>query len=67
MALAQIRDLNSGSFGFVQLAKDKVTGKKVAIKFIDRGDRVSRSFSPQRCLKRREHRSRPSLAGRIFL
>lgn len=38
----KIRDLNSGSFGFVQLAKDKLTGKKVAIKFIDRGDKVNK-------------------------
>lgn len=36
----QIRDLNSGTFGFVELALDKITGQQVAIKFIERGDKV---------------------------
>ena len=36
----QIRDLNSGTFGFVELALDKTTGQQVAIKFIERGDKV---------------------------
>jgi serine/threonine protein kinase len=39
----QIKDLNSGTFGFVQLALDKTTGRNVAIKFIERGDKVSGS------------------------
>jgi hypothetical protein len=38
--LLQIRDLNRGSFGFVQLARAMDTGKEVAIKFIDRGSQV---------------------------
>jgi len=38
----QIRDLNSGTFGFVQLARDKQSGEYVAIKFIERGDKVRR-------------------------
>ncbi len=38
--LAQIRDLNSGTFGFVELALDKTTGQQVAVKFIERGDKV---------------------------
>jgi hypothetical protein len=38
----QVRDLNSGTFGVVQLALDKETGRQVAIKSIDRGDKVSR-------------------------
>jgi serine/threonine protein kinase len=37
----QVRDINRGSFGFVQLAKRRDTGKQVAIKFIARGDKVS--------------------------
>jgi hypothetical protein len=37
---SQIRDLNSGTFGFVQLCKDRTTGELVAIKFIERGDKV---------------------------
>ena len=36
----QIRDLNAGTFGFVELALDKSTGQQVAIKFIERGDKV---------------------------
>lgn len=36
----QIRDVNSGTFGFVELALDKSTGQQVAIKFIDRGEKV---------------------------
>ena len=36
----QIRDLNKGTFGFVQLAQDVTTGVRVAIKFIERGDKV---------------------------
>lgn len=40
LALLQIRDLNAGTFGFVELALDKSTGQQVAIKFIERGDKV---------------------------
>ena len=36
----QVADLNRGAFGFVQLAKDMETGEQVAIKFIERGDKV---------------------------
>jgi len=36
----QIRDINSGTFGFVELALDRTTGQQVAIKFIDRGEKV---------------------------
>ena len=38
--LLQIRDLNRGTFGFVQLALDTQTGTQVAIKFIERGEKV---------------------------
>jgi hypothetical protein len=38
----QIRDLNSGTFGFVQLTRDKQTGELIACKFIERGDKVGR-------------------------
>lgn len=38
----QVKDLNSGTFGFVQLCKDKTTNELVAIKFIERGDKVTR-------------------------
>jgi serine/threonine-protein kinase SRK2 len=36
----KVKDLNSGTFGFVQLCKDKTTNELVAIKFIERGDKV---------------------------
>ncbi len=34
---SQVRNLNSGTFGFVVLALDKSTGRHVAIKFIGMG------------------------------
>ena len=37
-----IRRLNSGTFGFVKLAMDLDTGKQVAVKFLDRGDKISK-------------------------
>ncbi|KAK9808869.1 hypothetical protein WJX72_005481 [[Myrmecia] bisecta] len=39
----KIRDLNEGTFGFVQLARDKQMGQEVAIKFLERGAGISRS------------------------
>jgi hypothetical protein len=38
----KIADLSSGSFGFVQLARNTETNELVAIKFIERGDRCGR-------------------------
>lgn len=38
--MRRVKDLNSGTFGFVQLCKDKTTNELVAIKFIERGDKV---------------------------
>lgn len=50
----KIRDLNSGTFGFVQLARDKQTGELIACKFIERGDKVTkyveREILNHRCL-----------------
>eukprot|EP00877_Chromochloris_zofingiensis_P012447 jgi/Chrzof1/7456/Cz02g24200.t1 len=50
----KIRDLNSGTFGFVQLARDKQTGELIAVKFIERGDKVTkyveREIINHRCL-----------------
>ena len=37
----QIRDLDTGTIGFVQLALDLTTGEQVAIKFIERSQEVS--------------------------
>jgi len=42
--LQQIRALNSGTFGFVELCADRATGQQVAVKFIERGDKVSFEF-----------------------
>lgn len=36
----KVEDINSGSFGFVMKAKDKIAGRLVAIKFLQRGDRI---------------------------
>lgn len=36
----QIRDLNKGTFGKVQLAFDNVNKELVAIKFVERGEKV---------------------------
>jgi serine/threonine-protein kinase SRK2 len=38
----KITDLSSGAFGFVQLARNVQTEELVAIKFIERGDRVNK-------------------------
>lgn len=37
----QIRDIGSGNFGVAKLMRDKVTGELVAVKFIERGEKVS--------------------------
>jgi len=39
----KVKDLNRGSFGFVQLARRRPQGKEFAIKFIERGDKVSKN------------------------
>lgn len=36
----QIRDLNRGSYGAVELALDRQTGQEVAIKYMERGAEV---------------------------
>lgn len=36
----QIKDIGSGNFGVAKLARDTVTGELVAVKFIERGDKV---------------------------
>ena len=38
---SKIKDINSGSYGFVQLCQDNRTGEQVAIKFIERGEKVT--------------------------
>jgi serine/threonine-protein kinase SRK2 len=38
----KVQDLSSGSFGFVQLCKNLKTQELVAIKFIERGERVNK-------------------------
>ncbi len=45
----QVRDLNSGTFGFVQLCKDKITGELLAIKFIERGEKASHRIGSGGC------------------
>ena len=36
----QIRDIGSGNFGQAKLMRCKRTGEEVAIKFIERGDKI---------------------------
>lgn len=38
----KIKDLNAGAFGFVYLARDKESGEKVAIKFMERGHKITK-------------------------
>jgi serine/threonine-protein kinase SRK2 len=38
----KIKDLNAGAFGFVQLCEEKDTGEKVAIKFMERGHKITK-------------------------
>lgn len=38
--ILQIRDIGSGNFGVAKLMKDRKTGELVAVKFIERGDKV---------------------------
>jgi len=38
----KVRDINSGTFGFVQLARNRHTGELLAVKFLERGDKISR-------------------------
>lgn len=35
-----VRDIGSGNFGVARLMKDKHTGELVAVKYIERGDKV---------------------------
>jgi hypothetical protein len=36
----QVKDIGSGNFGVAKLMRDKRTGAQVAVKFIERGDKV---------------------------
>lgn len=40
--VSQIEDLAEGAFGFVQRARNKETGKEVAIKFLPRGSAINK-------------------------
>ena len=42
----KVKDLASGAFGFVQLARNRATGRHVAIKFLPRGERIGRVSRP---------------------
>lgn len=58
----QIRALNSGTFGFVELCADRATGQQVAVKFIERGDKVRveffRTFFPPEGIETRKNKER---------
>lgn len=38
-----VRDLGSGNFGVARLMRDRATNEQVAVKFIERGDRIDRN------------------------
>lgn len=38
----RVRDLNSGAFGAVVLARNLATGRQVAVKLLPRGDKIGR-------------------------
>lgn len=44
----QVKDLNSGAFGFVVLARDKKTSEQVAIKFLAKGPKITKVGSVSR-------------------
>lgn len=37
-----IKDIGSGNFGVAKLMKDRLTGELVAVKFIERGDKIDK-------------------------
>lgn len=37
-----IKDIGSGNFGVAKLMKDRQTGELVAVKFIERGDKIDK-------------------------
>ncbi len=39
----QIQDLNRGSYGFVVLARNRATGEEFALKFIERGQKITQA------------------------
>lgn len=38
----RVRDINSGTYGRVQLAVDRTTNEQVAIKLMERGDKITK-------------------------
>lgn len=40
LAVGQIKDLGTGNFGIARLMQDRMTGELVAVKFLERGDKV---------------------------
>lgn len=50
----QIKDIGSGNFGVAKLMRDKATGELVAVKFIERGDKVRREERSSRGKRKEE-------------
>lgn len=40
-SVLQIRDIGSGNFGVAKLMRNRLTNELIAVKFIERGERVS--------------------------
>lgn len=41
-----VRDIGSGNFGIARLMRNKMTGELVAVKYIERGEKVRSVFFP---------------------
>lgn len=48
LLIPQLKDIGSGNFGVAKLMRYRPTGELVAVKFIERGDKVSR-YRTLRC------------------
>ena len=46
--ISQIRDIGSGNFGVAKLMRDNTTNELVAVKFIERGEKVRLDWPPER-------------------
>lgn len=63
----KVRDLNSGTFGFVVLALDRWVGEHVAIKFLSRGDKVTKYVHREILNHRRLHHPHIIQMKEVFL
>lgn len=63
----KIKDINAGAFGFVQLCRDKETGEKLAIKFMERGHKITKVCRPRTPLFCEHLQTQDPSKGRLSL